>query len=145
MLSTATFYLNPNQISGKNNKGRNSIYTIVFSIHVSMDVGDSDLYEDLRLINFWFWTVDGFRVQTAEYKIHDIATTTISDVKRSLPKDIYKPPAGFDGDPYHEFWRQNCLVYDGMLVEDNATVAGDVLTLLNLLKDNDTLQELEFK
>jgi hypothetical protein len=89
-----------------------------------MEMDEVDLYEDSRLINFWFWTSNGFMVQTAEYNIQSITSLTISDVKRSLPMEIYKPPAGFDGDPYHEFWRRHCLVYDGMLIEDNASLSG---------------------
>jgi len=89
-----------------------------------MEMDAVDLYEDVRLINFWFWTQNGFMVQTAEYNIQSITTLTISDVKRSLSKEIYKPPTDFDGDPFLHFWRRHCLVYDGMILEDNATVSG---------------------
>ena len=91
-----------------------------------MDRDEVDLYEDLRIINFWFWTENGFKVQTAEYQIQSLTTMTVNDIKRSLPMEIYKPPAGFEGDPYHEYWRRNCVVYDGMLLEDNATLTGIV-------------------
>ena len=91
-----------------------------------MDMEEYDLYEDLRLINFWFWTANGFMVQTAEYKIQNLTNLTISDVKRSLSKDIYKPPPDFDGDPYSHFWTRHCLVFDGMLLEDNATLSGKI-------------------
>ena len=56
---------------------------------------EEEQYRDIRLFNFWFWTENGFKVQTVECGAKEAAELNLAGLKQLLSPDIYHPPPGF--------------------------------------------------